>query len=371
LEKTNLRIKIGPITLALGLIALGTGALAGNFGLSEAGSLLKLWPLLLIGLGLEYFIRKLTSGEKDVQFSIPVAFLIGIIALAMWSVNTLYKIAPVDFIEQLFINQGIEHTRNWQGDPLVLAGSNLEIENKIGNIEITPSPDHRLHLSARITGGGITGDKARASAESTKIYVEPGPVTRVYTSSQDGHSRVSSNVRLKVEIPAGLNVTVSNKMGNIVLQKTSARYLSLEANAGKIEVYEFNGDLRAINHTGDINLKDINGNSEVEGMAGRISIINPRGEVTAVSRNGSIDLASSLPLDSKYVLRESNGEITFRLPRSSNLKARATTYNGGISGMKNNPNVGGQTTGELALGEGKGSAILETKNGHIRVTVTD
>jgi len=189
LEKTNLRIKIGPITLALGLIALGTGALAGNFGLSEAGSLLKLWPLLLIGLGLEYFIRKLTSGEKDVQFSIPVAFLIGIIALAMWSVNTLYKIAPVDFIEQLFINQGIEHTRNWQGDPLVLAGSNLEIENKIGNIEITPAPTTgctcRQESPAAESPGTKPGPRPNRQKYMWSLALSPGyiPVPRTGTAA--------------------------------------------------------------------------------------------------------------------------------------------------------------------------------------------
>lgn len=371
METTNRKIKAGPFTLALGLIALGIGALAGNFGLTEVGSMLKLWPLLLIGLGLEYFIRKLTSGDNEVQFSIPGAFLVGVMALTMWSANALYKMAPVDFMEELLSNHGTEHVRNWQGNPLELAGSQLEIENRIGTIEITPSPDQRLHVSARITGSGATGEKARASAESAKIFVEPGPVTRVYTGSQDEHSRRSANVKLKVEIPAGLNVSASNKMGNVLVQKTSAKYLSLEALAGGIEVDEYTGDLKAENKMGEINLKNINGNSEVEGMAGRISIINPRGEVTAVSRNGSIDLASSLPLDKKYDLKTSNGEITLRLPRSSSLKARASNSNGGISGMENYVNEGGQTRGVLALGDGKGSALLETKNGHIKVDVTD
>lgn len=361
-------IRVGSVTLALGLIALGTGMLAGNLGLLEVRTVLKLWPLLLIGLGLEYFIRRAMAGEKEVHFSIPSAILIVLITITGAAANALYGLVPGKLLDESIFRGNTGYVRQWEGQPLDLdQGSRLEIENKIGDIEITASPDSKLHLSARITARGSNEESARAAAHAQRIIVEKGRVTRIYTDSE-----WHTSVKLRLEVPAGLNIRASDKMGSILVQKVIAEALTLETSMGRIEVDDFTGFLKADNKMGEINLKNIKGDSRIDGSMGRITVLQPEGSVTVNNRFGSIELASAKPLEKNYVLKGDNGEITFRLPRSSNLKVQASSDYGSISGVENyRYSQGNNTRGDLTLGGGAGSALLETRNGAIRVEVTD
>jgi hypothetical protein len=69
--------KAGPITLAVGLIAGGGVLLFYNLGaVKNLDWLWKLWPVLLIGVGLEYFIKRALIREEEVHFHVPSILLI-------------------------------------------------------------------------------------------------------------------------------------------------------------------------------------------------------------------------------------------------------------------------------------------------------
>lgn len=366
------RIKVGPITLALGLIALGGGLLVANLGYTGVIQVLKLWPLLLIGLGLEYFARKLIPGEKEIHFSIPSAVLIGLMAVSASAANALSGIVPRDILNEEIFGNRAGYIRQWQGDPLTVSkNTRLEIENRRGNVNFTASQDDRLHLSARIEGRGSTEEKARAAAEAARIHIEDGPVIRVYTDPATQTAGYGTSVTLQVAVPAGLSAGVVSRAGDITAHGVSAANLSLETFSGGIEVEEYTGALRAKSNNGDITLGRVIGTSDIESSNGRIAIRHPQGDVKAVNRNGGIELESDNPLEGKYLLRGDNGEIILRLPRSSNLKIKASSRNGGISGLGDIKERSGYQSGETSLGSGKGSAELETRNGHIDVFVKD
>ncbi|MCL6478906.1 MAG: DUF4097 family beta strand repeat-containing protein [Peptococcaceae bacterium] len=375
METASRKIKVGSYTLALGLIAIGTGFLAHNLNLLEASMVLRLWPLLLIGLGVEYFIRKLTAKEIEIQFSAPSVILIGLIIALMAAANALYNFNPGRFLGGVFLDHVFDnnkYVREWQAEqPVALEkGARLEIENRLGDIEITASPDDRMHLSARIEGRGATRERARNIAEAERIHVDTGPVTRIYTGPESGFSGDNVLVSMRLAVPAGLNITANNKLGRILVRKSSAETLSLETSVGRIEINDFTGNVKAKSDLGEVSLKNIAGNTEVETSVGKIEILDPAGDVTATSRIGSIELRSGKPLDKKYLLKGENGQITFSLPRNSSLKVYAFNNHGSISGMESNRNSQGLNNwGELTLGEGKGSARLENKNGSVRVDV--
>lgn len=371
LEKTAARkAKAGSITLALGLIALGGGLLAANLGFTQVVAVLKLWPVLLIGLGLEYFIRKLFAREEEVRFSIPSTILAGFIAVSAWAASALYGVIPHEIINEGILGDRTGYVRQWQGEPVAIAGgARLEIENRMGDVEISQSPDNKMHISARIEGRGPTEEKAKAAAESAKINVESGQVTRVFTDPPQGPTGSGVTVRLQVAVPDGLKISTVNKLGNISAEELSAESVELETNAGRIEVEDYTGALKASSKLGELELNGIKGDIEAEASMGRISLKNPQGNVTATTRNGSIELDSDKPLDKKYVLRGENGEITFRLPRGSNLKINASTVHGGISGLETDRNGPGDNKGEITLGAGTGSALLETRNGRVNVDI--
>lgn len=368
METKTAAVKTGPVTLALGLIALGAGALAVNLGLISAGAMLRFWPVLLIGLGLEYFIRKMIFRDSEVQFNVPAVTVTVLMALALWSANTIYNFSPLWLLNELIDRHGNERTTVWQGDPVeIVRGSRLEIENNAGSVEISPSPDGKLHVSALITGPGSPEESPPTSAKEERIIVEPGQVTKIYTRHED---RQFERIKLKVWLPEGLSVSVSNKLGGVVSRNISAEMLSVESSAGTVEVDGHRGGLEVENKLGETTVKNVDGTVKIEGAAGRINIINPMGNVIVESGNGSIRLNSSAPLDKNYELRGENGEITFSAPRSSSLKVEASSHNGGISGIESRRSHG-LNKGEAVLGDGRGSALLEMKNGSIRFELTN
>lgn len=172
-------------------------------------------------------------------------------------------------------------------------------------------------------------------------------------------------------MPAGLNISTANRTGGITVNGLSAERLSLETSSGEIEVAKYTGSLKAKSNSGEIILSEVGGNAGIMSSNGRITIRDPGGDVKAVNRNGSIDFDSSSPLNGQYILRGDNGEIVFRLPGSSSLKIKASSRNGGISGLENIKGQPGSQSSETSLGSGKGSAELETRNGHIDLTIRD
>lgn len=87
--------KAGTITLALGFIIAGLSLLACNLGLLPFGeSLWKLWPLLFIGLGIEYFIRRAKTPDIPVEYSIPSVLLIALFILSSLMVKTIQQMLP-------------------------------------------------------------------------------------------------------------------------------------------------------------------------------------------------------------------------------------------------------------------------------------
>lgn len=368
METASRTIKSGSYTLALGLIALGAGLLGANVGILQVPAVLRLWPLLLIGLGLEYFIRKLAARGNEVQFSLPSTVVIILLAGALAAANALSGLIPGKLMEEGFWwGQRSEYQRQWQGDPVSLEkGAFLEVENKLGEVEIIPSPDDRLHLSARITGKGPNPGAARAAAENMRVVVESGKITRVYTD-QDRNTLA----RLRLEIPKGLKVKVSDDMGSITARGISAESLELKTSMGRVEAEGVTGSIDAASRMGEVSLKEISGDITAETSMGRVNIVNPAGVVSAVSKNGSVSLSSDRPLNGKYSLRSDLGQVTLRLPRSSDLRIQAVTEHGGISGLEGNrTNQSGGSRGDLTLGGGAGLANLETKNGSVRVDIT-
>lgn len=155
------RIKTGPFTLALGLISIGVGMLVYNFGgLVSVQSLWKYWPLFLIGLGVEYFIRRLLHKDREVVFHIPSAVLIGLIIATGLVVNAIPALGVNQILEDTVFSNRICYTRQWQSEPLVIAaGSGLRVENKNGTLQIRQSDDGALHARAEIVTYGPTEEK--------------------------------------------------------------------------------------------------------------------------------------------------------------------------------------------------------------------
>lgn len=214
------------------LIILGLFALLNNLAPYLFPYILNRFvpPLVIVGIGVYILYRNTGKGGNGSGNGQMAA-----------AANTLYGLAPGWILNEDIFRGHTGYVRQWEGQPLDLdQGSRLEIENKVGDIEITASPDSKLHLSARITARGSNEESARAAAEAQRINVETGRVTRVYTDSE-----WHTSVKLRLEVPAGLNIRASDRMGSILVQKVSAEALTAETSMGMIEVDDFIGFLKA------------------------------------------------------------------------------------------------------------------------------
>jgi len=231
------RIKTGPITLALGLIGIGVGMLLYNFGgLVSVQSLWRYWPLFLVGLGVEYFIRRLLHKDLEVVFHIPSAMLIGLIIATGLVINAIPVLGVNQILEDTVFDNRVCYTRQWQSDPLeVTAGSGLRVENKNGTLQIRQSDDGALHARAEIVTYGSTEEKARSDSESREIVIEKGSTTRIYTRYSETSRRDCGGIDLTVEVPSGLAIEVNNNNGKVEIDNVTGQ-LNVRTDNGEVNV---------------------------------------------------------------------------------------------------------------------------------------
>jgi len=365
-------IKAGPLTLALGLVALGTGMLVYNFsGISSPQNLWKFWPLLLIGLGFEFLMRRLLHREEEVVFHIPSCLLIGVLILAGLTVTAFSETNINRILEGTVFRNSLSYTRQWQSEPVSLTeGSQLRVENKNGALQIRPSEDDNLYVLAEITASGHSEDVVKINAENSDVVIEKGNVTRIFTrfkGASDGHN---ISVNLTVEIPAGLSTEVDYSNGRIEVSDLTGS-LNVRTDNGEVNVHGLNGRLEVNTENGRITVSKVTGSVAANTRNGQIRVENPGGDVQARTQNGDIELLSISPLAKTYSLSSSHGSLDFRLPGDSDLTIEARSRNGSISGMNQNFDSGpAQLNSDLLkLGGGKGSARLSTENGSIQVYV--
>lgn len=364
------KVKAGAVTLALGLVGTGLGMLVYNFGgLPSLENIWKLWPLFLIFLGLEYFIRRMLNKESEVVFHIPSVLLIGAVVLAGSAASAIYSTDIDRILDDTVFRQRISYTRHWQAEPFTIAeGSRLELENDNGTLRIRASEDGKLRATAEVISYGSTEEKARIEAERREIIIEEAVTTRIIAGRAGTPRGFNGVVNLTVEIPPGLIVLAQSSNGSIEVDNAGGR-LTVQTDNGKVSVRDLDGSLEVRSRNGRISAVGVLGDISAATENGGIRIENPKGDVVAESENGAIELTSEKPLDKNYLLQSRQGKLSVRLPKNSSLEMEASTRHGRISGMSADNNLVPAENGRdrLTLGTGKGSARLITENGSIQI----
>lgn len=364
------KVKTGAVTLALGLVGIGLGMLVYNFGgLPSLENVWKLWPLLLIFLGLEYFIRRMLNKESEVVFHIPSVLLIGVVVLAGSAANAVYSADIGGILDDTVFRQRISYTRHWQAEPFTISeGSRLELENENGTLRIKASEDGKLRATAEIVSYGSTEEKARMEAEKREIIIEKDTTTRIIAGREGTSRGFNGVVNLTVEIPPGLTVLAQSSNGSIDIDNAKGRF-AVRTENGRVNLRDLDGSLEVRSENGRVTADGISGDISAVTENSEIRINNPGGDVVAESENGAIELASERPLDKDYSLQSRQGKLNFRLPNTSNLEIEARTSYGRITGMgaDNGAGAGRDRSERMKLGTGNGKARLITENGSIQV----
>jgi len=187
----------------------------------------------------------------------------------------------------------------------------IQIENSRGRVEIHPSADPQIHLSALKV---IRAEKARQQGLADAISVEAGirgdtyRVRVIYPQRREiriglrdlfeGIEIPSSEVRLMLDVPAGLNVRVTTTSGDIASfglassQRVQTTSGDVEVDAlGPLEVATTSGDVESP-RLAQARIRTVSGGVEVKSARGPLAIQTTSGQIVVRDAADSLSLGT-------------------------------------------------------------------------------
>ncbi len=388
-------LKVGRITVALSLVAFGAGLLLDNLGwyTGAISWVARLWPLILIGFGLEYLaytaLGARQGAERRLRFDVGGAFLLAFIVLLSVGItaargfswpNGVNFSVPIGPQETVSGDQTIalENAKTVKADvgvgtitlqPAVRAGE-VRIEYTYTATGFTAGANMKELLSQIKLTSDNTGDTVRITSELPRglnnvnlhytLYV-PNDLTvklqtgagRIEATGYQGTLELTSNVgRIDVSAGAGSLTTVSGS-GQIMVRDHSGP-VSARTNVGSLDLVNINGTLQLDSGTGSITVREFQG-----------------GQLVAETRTGRIDAQTASALTGNVSLKTNTGSVALTVPNESSVRATAQTRTGSLNVpafmSTSRSGTGGNAVG--TNGSGTYTVSLEAGTGSVHFTV--
>lgn len=387
-----LRYRAGRSTAALSLIVLGLALLLDNFqGSNYFNLVLRLWPLLLVGIGVEYLVAGLLAERKGaVRPALAWGSVILVIVLGVVIGLGQRLAVNVGDLPQIYWRLGSHVAWGERSEQVSAVGlQTVQIDLNLGNTYVVPSTDGQVHVHARYT---MTADSQVAA---NQLATDPGHFSLSMNPSGDtlrispewlGTERGKAD--LTVEIPQGLSLTVNSGLGNIQVQNRDSK-ITLHGSVGEIRVDGGKGELIATTGAGALWLTHFAGPTHLTTSTGALHVDTLQGDLTANTSTGLIDVRNmgagkvdanaatgsvsvhyaQPPTDDARLISHT-GHVQLDLPPNGDVRVSATANTGSVGGptwLK----VERHTTGASAngiLGNGTHLMNLHTDLGGINVT---
>lgn len=373
--------KAGPITFAIGLIFFGIVLLISNFkGLGIFESTLKYWPVLLIGLGVEYFVRSYLNqkrgNQESTRFHFPTVFVVlfvASIAFCGQQVSELLKDHEIDgFIREAVAGTSYNYEHNLEGRSIEYTPQTvkLSLNDLNGKVNIEPSSNNRIEINATIIGWGPSPVEAKRRAEMVKIKINEGQIINITRlKDQIENIRRPAEVVYYLRVPKGLKVEMYGSSGSVKADNLE-NDLYIESESGETSASNIKGNVKYEGDFGSAKFRNISGDLSVKLGAGDVNIDSIAGNLKVDSESGKIEIRSSQPVQKNYKVHNESGETKISLAGTSNVTVSANTQNGRISGtlrlkMKENSPESHASSGTAVLGKGEGTVDLSNENGSI------
>ncbi|MCF6277596.1 MAG: DUF5668 domain-containing protein, partial [Anaerolineales bacterium] len=232
------RVIVSPVLT----IGLGAAFLANKFGLLDWGSwtsLLNLWPVLIIAIGLEIFL-----GRKKVWLSaLGVGFSLSILAIGLWFSGGVNEVAPIVRGTPLPGKQIIQplegatsariHIASSVGALHIAALSNADADALISG-EVTPARNETIDQVFELDG-----------AEAYyRLQSNLAPNTNFRVSDYE-RTRLNWDLALTREIPLALDISLGVGESALDLSELTVTELDLNLGVGQTRVTLPNGEYTA------------------------------------------------------------------------------------------------------------------------------
>lgn len=395
--------RVGRLTAATGLVALGTALLADNLTGTTWGDLvLRLWPVVLIGLGLEYLVRaalaERTGSGRNLHFDVGGVFLLLFIFV------TVGGFSAVRQFEDGRLHLRLENLPVWNWGPGYVHSvernavlnvdpqATLTVQAFAGTVEVTgDSPDNQVRVRAVYQIRSRSGDPEGAAPVLETVGGATPRINATQWARPAGPGDYNlQSVRLYVQTPPGMGAEVKTDVGSVEVRGLGGN-VRVETSAGTVKVREVGGNLYVRSNVGSVEIQDITGQVEARTAAGSLraerfkggQIETNMGTITAIdwrdgdlrvsSNSGSVRATTKYPVDRDVTIRTSVGQVELTVPPTSDAQFTLSTNLGGIevptqgnfTVSRNGP--GGTARGTLGAGRARvdlrsdtGRAVVKT-----------
>jgi hypothetical protein len=253
----------------------------------------------------------------------------------------------------------------------------LEIDNARGRVDLAPSTDGRLHITALKLVR--SGRQEQAQDLARRIIVEAGPNGdryRVEVRYQPHHIHIGLEdlfsfdsrrfpryeVRIQAEVPPGLGIVVRESSGDIRSEGVTGPQV-LRSTSGDVEVLSAGGRVEVSTSSGDVTADGLRA-ARVGSTSGDLVLQQVSGPLVASTSSGDITVRSA---GDSLALSSVSGDIKAdRAPRG----LRAETSSGGVAVRAVSGSVRvGTASGDVSLGLHEPLSGIEvgTSSGEVRL----
>lgn len=387
--------KVGTITLAVGLIAVGVLLIMQNFAGISVKDLYKYWPVLLIGVGLEMiaYMAFYNKTENNIRLGIDGGCIVFIIIMALIANGmTFFKTdLPFNFnfpknaiINGIRYRDEVHYDYAKQNIGAGYAVKNVKVDNSYGDIEVIGTNDKTIKIEAKINVR--CNDKVKAlDYAKDAISIKEGETVEITPKAPPVGSSdyARAGVDFIIYVPNTTDVNIIGSFGDIELKDIQGN-ADIQGQNGAVSAASVGGSISIRNAFGSIEAQNIKGNADIKNQNGNITAETIGGSATLETHFGSIN-ASDIAGDT--VIQNNNGNIEAKAIKAGariensfgNIELRADSLpNADIYAKTNFGNIdsvnalkvtksGQEVTAEGRLGTGQYKIEVTTNNGNIRI----
>ena len=301
------RRSAGVIFWGLALVAIGALMLAHNLGypIQIWAYIVRWWPALLIVWGLLKFVdyfRFRHSGDNRPLFSGGEVALLIFLIFAGSAITTAANLSPdLSNIFQigafdLWDITGNSFTFDEHHEDMMPAGSEVEIVNFFGNVEVRPSESNRVILDVKKTVRAFNRAEAdRLAHDFTFAVTNEGGRYRI-ASNKDGGTSVTGVPRqrfkssLAIQLPRRSTLRIENRNGRVSVQDLTGDE-NIVNRFGDVEIQNINGEVRVENRNGGVTVEEVSDSVVINNSYSNTTARNVGANLEIETRNGSVDVS--------------------------------------------------------------------------------
>ncbi len=248
----------------------------------------------------------------------------------------------------------------------------IKIDTSFGDVKITGSDTTQCSATAKINAQAPTIEEARQLAEQTKIILVPEGTVLVFRIEKPhlGHNR-SVGVAYEVTIPTKTAIKCDTSFGKVDLKNITGN-IDAKTSFGKISLKNIVGDIDAKTSFGKISADNITGKIRLDTSFGEVdceAINTPDFQAKSSHGKMNINFSDACPADLHARIETSFGEVDVDVPSNFAGDLVAETSFGSVKTDMPITIKGevGRTGLKGTIGEGKGSIVLKTSFGAIKI----